>query len=239
MRKPARRRKKKKGRLRRIALLVCWAWVAGSIGLVILLRWWEPPVSAVMLQRLVAQGPPLHQRWVDLADVDPQMALAVVAAEDQRFPSHWGFDTVEIAAALERRLEGGRLRGASTISQQVARNLFLWQGRSYLRKGLEAWFTGLIEILWPKRRILEMYLNFSETGERTFGVAAASERFFGVEPHRLGRHRAALVAAVLPNPVEYRIDAPSAYVIGRRQWILEQMRNLGGSGYLADVLAVP
>jgi len=239
MRKPARRRKTIKSRLRRLLLLSLLAWTAGSVALVALLRWWDPPVSAVMLQRLADQGSPQHQRWVDLTDIDPQMALAVVAAEDQRFPLHWGFDTVEIAAAIQRHLEGGRLRGASTISQQVARNLFLWQGRSYWRKGLEVWFTGLIEILWPKRRILEMYLNFSETGERTFGIGAASERFFGVQPDRLGRQRAALVAAVLPNPVVYRIDAPSAYVMGRREWILGQMRNLGGTNYLVDVFVVP
>ncbi len=165
------------------------------------------------------------------------MALAVVAAEDQRFPDHWGFDTREIAAALQRHLDGGQLRGASTISQQVARNLFLWQGRSFVRKGLEAWFTALLEGLWPKRRILEMYLNFAQTGERTFGVAAASRRYFGVEPDRLSAGQAALLAAALPNPVRYRVAAPSDYLLSRREWVLQQMRNLGGTAYL-DALFV-
>jgi monofunctional biosynthetic peptidoglycan transglycosylase len=219
-------------RLRRWTLRLVLAAVLGSAGLVGLLRWVDPPYSAVMLQRLAVEGAPQRQTWVDLEDVDPHMALAVVAAEDQRFPVHWGFDTVEILNAVERHLDGGGLRGASTISQQVARNLFLWQGRSFLRKGLEAWFTGLIELLWPKRRILEMYLNFAEMGERTFGVGAASERLFGLTPGRLGRQRAALLAAVLPNPVQLRADAPSAYVRERRDWILGQMRNLGGTAYL-------
>ncbi len=223
-------------RLRRWALRLILAAVLGSAGLVGLLRFIDPPYSAVMLQRLAVEGAPQHQRWVDLETVDPQMALAVVAAEDQRFPVHWGFDTVEILNAVERHLDGGGLRGASTISQQVARNLFLWQGRSFLRKGLEAWFTGLIELLWPKRRILEMYLNFAEMGERTFGVAAASQRHFGLTPDRLGRDRAALLAAVLPNPLVLRADAPSSYVRERRDWILGQMRNLGGTGYLDGIL---
>ena len=223
-------------RLRRFVMWALLAFVAGSIGLVLLLRWVDPPYSAVMLQRLVNEGAPQQQRWVALEQVDPYMALAVVAAEDQRFPDHWGFDTEQILVALEQHLDGGQLRGASTISQQTARNLFLWQGRSYLRKGLEVWFTGLIEAFWPKRRILEMYLNFAEMGERIFGVAVASVRYYGVSPARLGRERAALLAAALPNPLIYRVDAPSNYLIGRRQWILQQMRALGGVSYLKGIV---
>ena len=143
----------------------------------------------------------------------------------------------DLVAAVEQHLDGGRLRGASTISQQVARNLFLWQGRSLLRKGLEVWFTALVEALWGKRRILEMYLNFAETGERMFGVAVASRAYFGREPGRLTRRQAALIAAVLPNPSVYRVDAPSAHVSKRQRWILQQMRNLGGPTYLNDILA--
>ena len=223
-------------RLRRFVMWALLAFVAGSIGLVLLLRWVDPPYSAVMLQRLVNEGAPQQQRWVALEQVDPYMALAVVAAEDQRFPDHWGFDTEQILVALEQHLDGGQLRGASTISQQTARNLFLWQGRSYLRKGLEVWFTGLIEAFWPKRRILEMYLNFAEMGKRVFGVAVASGHYYGVSPARLGRERAALLAAVLPNPVVYRVDAPSDYLTGRRQWILQQMRALGGVSYLRGIV---
>jgi monofunctional biosynthetic peptidoglycan transglycosylase len=176
---------------------------------------------------------------VDIDQIAPYMALAVVAAEDQRFPEHRGFDTEQIMAAFERHLDGGRLRGASTISQQVARNLFLWQGRSFFRKGLEVWFTGLLELFWSKRRILEMYLNFAEMGDRVFGVGVASQAFFRVAPDRLSNTQAALIAAVLPNPVVYRVDVPSAYVRKRRDWILRQMRNLGGPAYLAGVLGQP
>lgn len=222
--------------LRRLLLLLLLACVLGSVGLVLLLRWIDPPFSAVILQRLASEGAPQRQQWVDLDKVAPDMALAVVAAEDQRFPDHHGFDTEEIIAAVERHLDGGALRGASTISQQVARNLFLWQGRSFFRKGLEVWFTGLLELFWPKRRILEMYLNFAETGDRTFGVAEASRRYFGMGPDRLTPSQAALIAAVLPNPVAYRVDAPSAYVRQRRDWIRQQMKNLGGPAYLAVIL---
>lgn len=223
-------------RLQRLVLLLVLLFVAVSAALVVPLRWIDPPYSAVMLQRLVVEGQPQHQQWVSLDRVDPHMALAVVAGEDQRFPHHWGFDTTEIVAAVERHLDGGRLRGASTISQQVARNLFLWQGRSFVRKGLEVWFTGLIELAWPKRRILEMYLNFAETGQRMFGVATASRRYFAREPSVLGMKNAALIAATLPNPLVYRADRPSDYVLQRRDWILTQMRNLGGPAYLDPVL---
>jgi monofunctional biosynthetic peptidoglycan transglycosylase len=207
-----------------------------SIGAVLLLRWIEPGYSAVMLQRLAVEQASQHQTWVGIDEMAPAMALAVVAAEDQRFPDHWGFDAVEILAAVEQHREGGRLRGASTLSQQVARNLFLWQGRSFFRKGLEVWFTALIETLWSKRRILEMYLNFAETGERLFGVEAASQRYFDRSARALGRQQAALIAAVLPNPVLYQVDRPSAYVRQRQQWILQQMDNLGGTAYLDRVL---
>ena len=224
------------GRLRRLLWRALLLAVLGSVGLVLALRWIDPPYSAVMLQRLATEGAPQTQQWVDLAAVDPAVPLAVVAAEDQRFPKHWGFDTEEIIAAVERRLDGGRLRGASTISQQVARNLFLWQGRSFVRKGLEVWFTGLVEALWGKRRILEMYLNFAETGERRFGVAAASAHYFGRDVSQIGARRAALLAAVLPNPVVYRLDRPSPYVRQRQEWILQQMDNLGGIAYLDGIL---
>ena len=189
----------------------------------------------VMLQRALQEGAAQQHEWVDIEAIAPAMALAVVAAEDQRFPQHWGFDTAEILAAVERHLDGGRLRGASTISQQVARNLFLWQGRSFVRKGLEVWFTVLVEGLWPKRRILEMYLNFAETGPRRFGVGVAARQAFGVPAAEIDERRAALVAAALPNPVRYRIEQPGRYLLQRRDWILGQMHNLG-PGYLADVL---
>lgn len=219
-------------RLRRALLWLGLSAVGLSVVLVLWLRWFDPPYSAVMLQRLASEGAPQTQQWVAFAAIDPAIALAVIAAEDQRFPDHWGFDGTQIIAAVEDRLDGRPLRGASTISQQVARNLFLWQGRSYVRKGLEVWFTLLIEGLWSKQRILEVYLNIAETGERLFGIAAATQRYFGRPPAQVGARRAALLAAVLPNPLRYRVDRPSAYVQQRRDWILDQMRNLGGTRYL-------
>jgi monofunctional biosynthetic peptidoglycan transglycosylase len=161
------------------------------------------------------------------------MGLAVVAAEDQKFPHHWGFDLTSILDAVGEQSATGRLRGASTITQQVARNLFLWQGRSVLRKGLEAYFTVLLEVCWPKRRILEVYLNIAEFGEGNFGVGAASRAFLGKPPNELQASEAALLAAVLPNPWRFRAANPSAYVRQRAGWIEVQMAKLGGSAYLA------
>lgn len=224
--------------------LLGWAWrlaaalVALSVLPVVGLRWIPPPTSSVMLQDRLAQvvrgerRPPLRYRWVGWREIAPSMRLAVVAAEDQKFPAHRGFDLESIADAVEDAAGGGRLRGASTISQQVARNLFLWQGRSWLRKGLEAYFTALLELLWPKRRILEVYLNVVEFGERTYGVGAASQAFFGRSPGRLTASEAALLAAVLPNPARLHARNPSAYVRQRAAWIETQMARLGGPAYL-------
>jgi len=170
--------------------------------------------------------------WRPLESMSPNLALAVVAAEDQKFPTHFGFDFEAIEDALVDYAEGQRLRGASTLTQQVARNLVLWQGRSLLRKGLEVWFTGLLELLWPKRRILEVYLNIAELGPKTFGAEAASRRFFKHGAQALQPEQAALLAAVLPNPIKMRVDRPSAYVKQRQAWILRQMRQLGGLTYL-------
>jgi monofunctional biosynthetic peptidoglycan transglycosylase len=214
------------------------AWAAVTVLLVLVFRLVDPPASSVMLQRWLTEGAAQTHRWVPIDAMDPQLALAVIAAEDQRFPVHWGFDAAQIRAAVEGHLEGRPLRGASTISQQVARNLFLWQGGGLLRKGLEAWFTILIELLWSKQRILEVYLNIAETGERMFGMAEAAERYFGRPVAGLGARRAALLAAVLPNPVVYRVDRPSAYVLQRRNWIVMQMRNLGGVAYLGQIAPV-
>ena len=169
----------------------------------------------------------LRQEWVDWEAISPAVPLAVVAAEDQRFPSHGGFDLVEIEKAWHRFRAGGQLRGASTISQQVAKNLFLWRGKDWVRKGLEAWFTLAIELTWPKRRILEVYLNIAQMGPETYGVGAASRRYFGRPAKALREKDAALLAAVLPNPERYRLDAPSRYVHKRAAWIRRQMRQLG------------
>ena len=160
------------------------------------------------------------------------MMLAAIAAEDQKFPTHHGFDLEAVQSALSDYEQGGSLRGASTISQQVAKNLYLWPGRSLFRKGLEAWFTVLLETLWSKQRILEVYLNIAQFGDRLFGVEAASQQFFGIAANQLSAEEAALLAAVLPGPEIYQVDQPSTEVLGRQTWILEQMEQLGGVEYL-------
>lgn len=219
-----------------------WLWrvpallLGAPILLVVILRWVDPVGSAFMLQRQVglwSEGAwrGVDYEWVDWEYLAPVLPLAAVAAEDQRFPQHWGFDFEAIAEAWEHNADGGRVRGASTISQQVAKNLFLWSGRSWLRKGLEAYLTVLIEALWPKRRILEVYLNTAQFGSEVFGVGAASARYFGKVPLHITQREAALLMAVLPNPQRYKVERPSAYVLGRAARIQTFMRQLG-SGYL-------
>jgi monofunctional biosynthetic peptidoglycan transglycosylase len=178
------------------------------------------------------QGASIRYRWTSWAQISPAMRVAVVAAEDQKFPHHWGFDFASIAEAIDDHNPRRRVRGASTITQQVARNLFLWSGRSYVRKGLEAYFTILLELFWTKRRILEVYLNVAEFGDGTYGVYAASQTFFEKHPSQLTQAEAALLAAVLPNPKQLHANAPSPYVEERAQWIEEQMEQLGGPAYL-------
>jgi monofunctional biosynthetic peptidoglycan transglycosylase len=221
-----------------VALTAVLVLVVGSAGGVLALRWIDPPSSSFIVQRKVAEiraggkSRSVYQRWVDWSRISPHMGMAVVAAEDQRFAEHGGFDLDSIRDALEERRSRGRMRGASTITQQVAKNLFLWSGRSWVRKGLEAYFTVLIELCWPKRRILEVYVNIAQFGDTTFGVAAASERFFRKDPAYLSAHEAALLAAVLPNPTLMRAYPPSRYVRRRARWIERHMRSLGGVAYV-------
>jgi monofunctional biosynthetic peptidoglycan transglycosylase len=209
---------------------------------VLAIRWWDPFSSAFMLQaRLEAvddkESYRTRYQWVDMDRISPQAALAVVASEDQLFPVHYGFDLKSIQKAVLDGDDGKPMRGASTISQQVAKNLFLWPGRSLVRKGLEAWFTVLLETLWPKKRILEVYLNIAEFGHGTYGVEAAARRFFNKPASGINASEAALLAAVLPSPRRLRVDRPSPYVISRQQWIMDQMRALGGRSYLRDLRA--
>ncbi len=203
---------------------------------VLALRWVTPPTSAVMLQRTLTEDRQQTWEWTDIEHMSAHIALAVVASEDQKFPQHHGFDLQSIQAAIQQNTRGRRMRGASTLTQQVARNLFLWQGRSYLRKGLEAWFTVLLELCWPKQRILEVYLNIAETGPQTFGMQAAAWRYFSRPAGLLTREQAALLAAVLPNPRRLRAAQPSPYVLERRDHILQQMELLGGNAYLDGIL---
>jgi monofunctional glycosyltransferase len=212
-----------------------------SIAAVLLLRWWPPASSAYMVEaRLAALASGdfsfhLRHTWVDRERIAPTAQLAVIASEDQKFPFHHGFDFDSIQDAMREQEAGVRSRGASTISQQTARNLFLWGGHSYFRKALEAWFTLLLELCWPKTRILTVYLNCAQFGPDVFGIEAAAETYFHKHAAALTRGEAAQLAAVLPNPVRLHADRPSAYVAERREWILGQMRGLGEFSYLRNL----
>ena len=209
-------------------------WVGVTVCAVLALRWIDPPSSAFMIAAKARGGEAVMQ-WVDWSEIPPELALAVVAAEDQRFPTHSGFDFVEIQDALETKLRGGRLRGASTITQQTAKNLFLWSGRSFVRKGLEAWFTVLLEALWPKHRILEVYLNIAQFGDGFYGVAAASYVYFDKTPGELSQYQMSLLASVLPDPVDYQPNSPSEALLERAAFVRRHMKSLGGVGYLQDM----
>jgi len=224
--------------LKRVLLAVLGLWLAG----IILFAFLPVPFSAVMVERQISAwlsgdfSYVAHSDWVSMDEISPNMVLAVMAAEDQKFPDHWGFDVAAIEKAIshnERRPT--RIRGASTLSQQTAKNLFLWDGRSWVRKGLEVGLTAGIELVWTKRRILTVYLNIVEFGDGIFGVEAAAQHFFFNKPaKRLTASEAALLAAVLPNPHRFKVNAPSGYVIGRQQWIMRQMRQLGGAEFLKE-----
>ena len=231
------------------------AWSAGcsagplclalSVLCVLIFRWVKPPYSAFMAESQISawaggdRAYTYRRTWADLDRISPNLALAVVASEDQKFPDHWGFDVEAIEKAYRMNRHSHHVHGASTISQQVAKNLYLWSGRSYFRKALEAWFTVLIEACWPKRRILEIYLNIAEFGYGTYGAEAAAQRFFHKAAARLSRSDAAVLAAVLPNPEHWSAAAPPRYVLERRDWILNQMQALGGEEMLGEIDAYP
>ena len=220
----------------RVVVLLCLQLFLLTAIVVLVFRWVEPPTTAFMLQTQPRPGVvALEYQWVDRDDIAFDAFAAVLAAEDQRFFLHNGLDFEEIQDAVGDRMRGRKLRGASTISQQVAKNLFLWPGRSFLRKGLEAYFTVLIEWLWPKQRILEVYLNIAEFGAGVYGVQAASVHFFSKPASRLRLDEAALLVAVLPNPKTLRVDAPTDYVRERQAWIIKQAQRLKRSGQLAQL----
>ena len=223
-----------------------WLWLLPLlfVGLTALqvatLRFVDPPFSAFMASRQVeawADGDwdfRIAHDWRDLERMAPSLPLALVAAEDQRFPGHHGFDLEAIEKARKNNARGRKVRGASTISQQVAKNLFLWSGRSWVRKGIEAWYTVLIELLWPKQRILEVYANIAEFGDGVYGAQAAARSFFGRDAGRLTPAQSARLAAVLPSPRRYNARNPGPYVQRRSRGIERQMRQLG-AGYLATI----
>lgn len=225
--------------LKRLLLRVLLVVVAFWGGGILLFSFLPVPFSAVMVERQLSAwlsgdfSYVAHSDWVSMDEISPWMALAVVAAEDQRFPDHWGLDVEAIEKALSHNEKHeNRIRGASTLSQQTVKNLFLWDGKSWLRKGLEAGLTVTTEAVWTKRRILTVYLNIAEFGDGIFGVEEASQRYFHKPASRLTMSEAALLAAVLPNPIRYKAAAPSGYVRNRQAWIMRQMQQLGGEGFL-------
>ena len=226
-------------RLLRVCVWLLCAWLALSWLVVLLLRFVPPPGSAFMLERRIAAWRAgehdfaIRNRWLAWERLGAELPIALVAAEDQKFPLHHGFDVQAIQDALDEADEGERLRGASTITQQTAKNLFLWGGRSFVRKGLEAYFTVLLELTWPKRRILEVYCNIAEFGDGIYGADAAASAYFHKSPAQLTAHEAALLAAVLPNPRKLHAERPSPYVQRHAEWIERQVRQLGGSGYVS------
>lgn len=224
-------------RLLRLLARLAVAFILLSVALVLLFRVVPLPGSMVMVERKVqswVESSPmrLDYRWRSREALADTAKIAVLAAEDQRFPDHHGFDLVEIRRALATRLDGGGLRGASTLSQQTAKNMFLWSGRSWLRKGFEAWFTLLIELLWGKERILEVYLNVAEWDRGVFGLEAASQHYFGVPASELNARQASRLAAILPAPRTRSAATPSSEVAQRSRWIRRQVSNLGGTRYL-------
>ena len=224
--------------LRKIAK---WLLIAAAVSLlpIVVLRWAPAPGSMLMVERWVTErDQPGYQRqyqWTPYAQIPDSMKMAVIAAEDQRFADHYGFDLKAIRAAVEHNMQGGNLRGASTISQQVARNMYLWTGRSWLRKSLEVWFTGLVELCWPKQRILEIYLNIAEWGDGVFGLGAASRYHFGIPASQLSGWQSALLASSLPSPLKYNPASPAPHLIARAKWNLGQQRMLGGTNWLAPL----
>lgn len=224
-------------RVGRYFLILFAALLLFSLLLVLIFKWLNPPITMVMADRWLSAADDFHieKQWLDWDEIPKHAALAVVASEDQRFPQHIGFDVEAIQQALKEWQRHGELRGASTISQQVARNMYLWTGRSWLRKGIEVWFTVLIELVWGKQRILEVYLNIAEWGPGIFGLQAASEYHFGKAAAQLSPMQAALLASTLPSPLRYDPARPADHIYQRAVWNLEQQRRLGGPQWLADL----
>ena len=228
-------------RVRRWLLWLPLVFVLVTTLQVLVLRFVDPPFSAFMLARqmqAVGDGDwsfRVAYDWRDRGDIASHLPVAVVAAEDQNFARHNGFDLKAIEQARRNNARGRKVRGASTISQQLAKNLFLWSGRSWVRKGIEAWYTLLIETLWPKSRILEVYVNVAEFGDGVYGAQAAARTYFGKDAIRLSTAEAARLAAVLPSPKRYSAARPGPYVQRRTRAIQRQMRYIGGVGYLRSL----
>lgn len=227
-------------------LLSAWRWTKkifiilfiAQFVYIILLRWINPPITVTQLVSWVS-GHGLKRNYVSRNSMSPNAKLAVIASEDQLFPDHSGFDWKSIKKAMAyNERKPGRIRGGSTISQQVAKNVFLWQGRSWIRKGLETYFTFMIELLWSKKRILEMYLNVIEMGDGIFGIERASNIYFNKPAGNLSRQEAAMIAACLPNPKRLKVKPLSSYVVGRSRTIVQQMNNLQSDPDIQNVIGL-
>jgi len=203
---------------------------------ILLIRFVDPPITVTQITSII-EGNGFKRTHLSLDEMSTAAKLAVIASQDQLFPDHNGFDIkgIERALAFNKKKKGKKIRGASTISQQVAKNVFLWQGRSWFRKGLEVYFTFMIELVWSKQRILEVYLNEAEMGKGIFGIEAAAKQYFKKPAKRLTRTEAAMIAASLPNPVRYTVKPASTYVSRKYPWVLRQMNNLDGD---PDIMAI-
>ena len=224
----------KPGLLRKLLRFFKWAallFFGSSILLTIIYRFVNPPVTPLMMIRVVEQladneKPAMQKDWVSIEDISSNMKLAVIASEDNNFESHFGVDFKAIQKANKLNKKGKKLRGASTISQQTAKNVFLWPARTWVRKGLELYFTGLIEVFWSKKRIMEVYLNVIEMGDGIYGVEAAAQTYFNKPAAKLSRSEASAIAAVLPNPRRWRPDRPTPYIQKKKGWIQWNMNNV-------------
>ena len=221
-----------------------WTWIKKifiilfllQLFYIIVLKWMDPPFTLTQLYSLFS-GDGLKRDYVNDDEISYNMKLAVVSSEDQIFPDHSGFDWKSIEKAMSyNKRKPNRIRGASTISQQVAKNVFLWQGRDWIRKGLEIYFTKMIEWIWGKKRILEVYLNVIEMGKGVFGAEAAAQQYFRKPAKKLTRREAAMIAACLPNPAKYTIKPPAPYVVVKSGWIMRQMNNLQGDSDLQKII---
>ena len=209
----------------RIKRVLLWLFVLQLV-YIVLLRWIDPPFTLTQISNCIV-GNGCQRDYVSAGEISPYARLAVIASEDQLFTEHYGFDWERIQAALKHNeRKPGKLRGGSTISQQTAKNVFLWQGRSWIRKGLEMYFTFMIELVWGKQRILEVYLNVIEMGKGVFGIEAAAQTYFGKSARQLNRREAALIAASLPNPKRYKVKPASGYMQYRASFIQRQMMHL-------------
>ncbi|UAB85205.1 monofunctional biosynthetic peptidoglycan transglycosylase [Zunongwangia sp. SCSIO 43204] len=213
--------------LRFIAKLIGWFFLI-TFFLVLIFKWLHLPFTPLMAIRYFEHpDEEIKHDWVPIEEISKNLQLAVICSEDQNFENHSGFDIEAIQKAIENNKKGKRVRGASTISQQTAKNAFLWPGRNYVRKGLEAYFTFLMELLWSKERILEVYLNSIEMGKGVYGAQAAAKSWFGKDAVNLSPNDAAAIAAILPNPREYRANPASNYIGQRKSWITQQMKYYG------------